>query len=90
MSPEEYEVLDDAGKAVGNSCGDIEQGIKSFCAERNSFPEFTLTVPEEASAFRFILYDPLNAVTLGGSYQSTSYNPAQIYDNDKPYKFLPC
>ena len=81
VSPEEYEALDDAGKAVSYSCGDIEQGIKSFCAERNTFNSFTLTVPEEASAFRFVLNDPTNSVTLGGSYQNFLYNPAQVYDS---------
>ena len=82
VSPEEFEKLDEAGKSVSYSYGDIEKDIKSLCAKRNAFNNFTLTVPNEASAFRLsvdFLIDDL--VDLGGYYASVYYNTAQVFDS---------
>ncbi|MBQ8340011.1 MAG: hypothetical protein IJY16_06155, partial [Clostridia bacterium] len=82
VSPEEFEKLDDAGKSVTYSYGDIEKDIKSLCAKRNAFNNFTLTVPKEASAFRLsvnFLIDDL--VDLGGYYANVYYNTAQVFDS---------
>ncbi len=81
VSPEEFEALDDDGKLVSYSYGNIEQDIKSLCAKRMAFNNFTLTVPQEASAFRLsvdFLIDDL--VDLGGYYSSVYYNTAQVFD----------
>ncbi|MBR2969305.1 MAG: hypothetical protein IKC36_05630 [Clostridia bacterium] len=89
VSPEEFEKLDDAGKSVSYSYGDIEKDIKSLCAGRNAFNNFTLTVPKEASAFRlsvdFIIED--GVVDLGGYYASVYYNTAQVFDSGKYITF---
>ena len=82
VSPEEFEKLDDAGKSVSYSYGDIEKDIKSLCAERNAFNNFTLTVPKEASAFRLsvdFMIDDL--VDMGGYYANVYYNTAQVFDS---------
>ena len=81
VSPEEYEQLDEAGKSVSYSYGSIESDIKSLCAKRTEFRNFTLTVPEEPSAFRFILSAPIDTVELGGYYANTSYNTAQVFNS---------
>ncbi|MBQ8388638.1 MAG: hypothetical protein IJX46_06915, partial [Clostridia bacterium] len=88
VSPEEFEKLDEAGKSVSYSYGDIEKDIKSLCAKRNAFNNFTLTVPNEASAFRLsvdFLIDDL--VDLGGYYASVYYNTAQVFDSGKYITF---
>ena len=82
VSPEEFEKLDDAGKSVSYSYGDIEKDIKSLCAKRNAYNNFTLTVPKEATAFRLsvdFMIDDL--VDMGGYYASVYYNTAQVFDS---------
>ena len=81
LSPEAFENLDEDGKSVSYSYGDIEPDVKTLCAKRNAFYNFTLTVPAEPSAFRFIVSDPTNSVTLGGNYENVLYNAAQVYNS---------
>lgn len=81
VSPEAFENLDEDGKSVSYSYGDIEQDVKTLCAKRNAFYNFTLTVPAEPSAFRFIVSDPTNSVTLGGNYENVLYNAAQVFNS---------
>lgn len=83
VSPEEFANLDENGQSISYSYGDIEQDVKTLCAKRNAFYNFTLTVPEEPSAFRFIVSDPTNSVTLGGSYENVLYNAAQVYNSGR-------
>lgn len=83
VSPKEFENLDENGKSVSYSYGDIEQDIKTLCAKRTAFNNFTLTVPQEPSAFRLIVSDPTNSVTLGGSYENILNNTAQVYERGK-------
>ena len=65
------------------SYGDIEQAVKTLCAKRTAYDNFTLTLPQEPSAFRLIVSDPTNSVTLGGSYENVLYNTAQVYESGK-------
>ena len=81
VSPEAFENLDEDGKSVSYSYGDIEQDVKTLCAKRNAFYNFTLTVPAEPSAFRFIVSDPTSSVTLGGNYENVLYNAAQVFNS---------
>lgn len=83
VSPEEFDALDEDGKSVSYSYGDIEQDVETLCAKRTAFYSFTLTVPEEPSAFRLIVSDPTNSVTLGGSYENVLYNTAQVYNSGR-------
>ena len=83
VSPKEFENLDENGKSVSYSYGDIEQDIKTLCAKRTAFNNFTLTVPQEPSAFRLIVSDPTNKVTLSGNYENVLNNTAQVYERGK-------
>lgn len=83
VSPEEFDALDENGKSVSYSYGDIEQDVETLCAKRTAFYNFTLTVPQEPSAFRLIVSDPTNSVTLGGNYENVLYNTAQVYESGK-------
>lgn len=83
LSPKEFENLDENGKSVSYSYGDIEQDVKNLCAKRTAFDNFTLTVPQEPSAFRLVVSDPTNKVTLGGNYENVLYNTAQVYESGK-------
>ena len=81
VSPEEYEKLDVAGQSVVYSYGNIERDIKSLCAKRNTFNNFTLTLPENINAFRFLLSDPSGCVKLSGSDVNVYNNSAYVYDS---------
>ena len=83
VSPKEFDALDENGKLMSYSYGDIEQDVKTLCAKRNAFYNFTLTLPQESSAFRLIVSDHTNSVTLGGSYENVMYNTAQVYNSGK-------
>lgn len=83
VSPEEFDALDENGKSVSYSYGDIEQDVETLCAKRTAFYNFTLTVPQEPSAFRLIVSDPTNSVTLGGNYENVLNNTAQVYESGK-------
>lgn len=83
VSPEDFDALDENGKSVSYSYGDIEQDVETLCAKRIAFPNFTLIVPQEPSAFRLIVSAPANSVTLGGSYENVLYNTAQVYNSGK-------
>ena len=83
VSPEEFENLDENGKSVSYSYGDIEQDVETLCEKRIAFYNFTLTVPQEPSAFRLIVSDPTNSVTLGGNYENVLNNTAQVYERGK-------
>ena len=65
------------------SYGDIEQDVEALCAKRMAFDNFTLTLPQEPSAFRLIVSDSTNSVKLGGSYANVLYNTAQVYNSGK-------
>ena len=65
------------------SYGDIEQDVEALCAKRTAFDNFTLTLPQEPSAFRLIVSAPTNTVTLGGNYENVLYNTAQVYNSGK-------
>jgi len=84
VSPEAFEKLDIAGQSVHYSYGNIENDIKSLCAKRNTFSNFTLTVPETINAFRFIFSDPVDCVEISGSDTSVYYNSAHVYDSGSP------
>ena len=84
VSPEEFEKLDVAGQSVHYSYGDIETNIKSLCAKRNMFNNFTLTLPETTNAFRFILSDPVGCVEISGDDTSVYSNSAHVYDSGSP------
>ena len=84
VSPEEFESLDEAGKSVHYSYGNIENDIKSLCSRRNTFSNFTLTVPETINAFRFIFSDPSDCVELSGADVNVYSNTAHVYDSGKP------
>jgi len=84
VSPEEFEKLDAAGQSVHYSYGDIEKDIKSLCSKRTLFNNFTLTLPETTTAFRFILSDPADCVEISGSNTSVYYNSAHVYDSGSP------
>jgi len=84
VSPEEFEKLDAAGKSLHYSYGDIEKDIKSLCAKRNAFSNFTLTVPETIGAFRFIFSDPADCVEISGDDTNVYYNTSHVYDSRSP------
>ena len=84
VSPEEFENLDAAGKSLHYSYGDIEKDIKSLCAERNVFNNFTLTLPETIGAFRFIFSDPVDCVEISGDDTNVYYNTSHVYDSGSP------
>ena len=84
VSPEAFEKLDVAGQSVHYSYGNIENDIKSLCAKRNMFSNFTLTVPETINAFRFIFSDPVDCVELIGDDTNVYYNTAHVYDSGSP------
>ena len=81
VSPDEFDALDENGKSVSYSYGDIEQDVKALCAKRTAFSKFTLTLPQDPSAFRLIVSAPANSVKLGGYYENVLSNPAQIYNS---------
>ena len=85
VSPEEFDALDDEGKSISYSYGDIENDIKELCSKRTAFNNFTLTVPNEASTFRLTVSAPIDLVELSGYFASVYYgvyyNPAQVYDS---------
>ena len=87
VSPEEFINLDEEGQNVSYSYGDIEEDIKSLCAKRNSFNNFTLNVLENPTAFRLIVSDPTNSLKLGGSYANVLYNTAQVYNSGESITF---
>ena len=87
VSPEEFENLDEAGKSVHYSYGDIEKDIKSLCSKRTLFNNFTLTVPETINAFRFIFSDPLGCVEVSGNNTSVYSNTAHVYDSGSSITF---
>ena len=87
VSPEEFEKLDDAGKSVVYSYGDIEKDIKSLCANRNAFNNFTLTIPETITSFRLLFSDPFGFVELSGSNVNVYYNSAYVYNSGSPITF---
>ena len=84
VSPEEFESLDEASQSVSYSYGNIENDIKSLCAKRNTFSNFTLTVPETINAFRFIFSDPVGCVKLSGADVNVYNNTARVYDSGNP------
>lgn len=84
VSPEEYEQLDEAGKSVSYSYGSIESDIKSLCSKRTLFNNFTLTLPETTTAFRFIFSDPVDCVEVSGSNTSVYNNSAHVYNSGSP------
>ena len=84
VSPEEFEKLDAAGQSLVYSYGDIEKDIKSLCAKRIAFNNFTLAVPETINAFRFIFSDPLDCVEISGSDTNVYYNTAHVYNSGNP------
>ena len=84
VSPEEFEKLDAAGQSVHYSYGDIEKDIKSLCAKRNVFNNFTLTIPETINAFRLLFSDPVDCVEISGDDTNVYYNTAHVYDSGSP------
>ena len=84
VSPEEFTQLDDASKSVVYSYGDIEKDIKSLCANRTAFNNFTLTVPETINSFRFLFSDPYGCVDVSGNNTNVYYNSAYVYDSGSP------
>ena len=84
VSPDEFEKLDAAGKSLHYSYGDIEKDIKSLCAKRNAFSNFTLNVPETINAFRFIFSDPVDCVEISGDDTNVYYNTSHVYDSGSP------
>jgi hypothetical protein len=84
VSPEEFEKLDAAGQSLHYSYGDIESDIKSLCAKRTLFNNFTLTLPETTNAFRFIFSDPVDCVEISGDDTNVYYNTAHVYDSGSP------
>ena len=87
VSPEEFDQLDDAGKLVVYSYGDIEKDIKSLCSKRTSFNNFTLTLPETTNAFRLLFSDPFDCVELSGSNVNVYNNSAYVYNSGSPITF---
>ena len=87
VSPEEFERLDAAGQSVHYSYGDIEKDIKSLCAKRNVFNNFTLTIPETINAFRLLFSDPVDCVEISGDDTNVYYNTAHVYDSGSPITF---
>ena len=87
VSPEEYEKLDEAGKSLVYSYGDIEKDIKSLCSKRNSFNNFTLTLPETTNAFRLLFSDPFDCVEISGSNVNVYNNSAYVYNSGNPITF---
>ena len=87
VSPEEFEKLDAAGQSVVYSYGDIEKDIKSLCAKRNAFNNFTLTIPETINAFRLLFSDPVDCVEISGDDTNVYYNTAHVYDSGSPITF---
>ena len=87
VSPEEFEKLDAAGQSVHYSYGDIEKDIKSLCAKRNAFNNFTLTIPETINAFRLLFSDPVDCVKISGDDTNVYYNTAHVYDSGSPITF---
>ena len=84
VSPEEYEALDEAGKSVTYSYGNIENDIKSLCSKRNLFNNFTLKLPETITSFRFLFGDSSGNVEVSGSNTNIYYNSAQVYNSGDP------
>ena len=84
VSPEEFENLDAAAQSLHYSYGDIEKDIKSLCAKRNAFSNFTLTLPETIGAFRFIFSDPVDCVEISGDDTNVYYNTSHVYDSGSP------
>ncbi len=84
VSPEAFEKLDVAGQSVHYSYGNIENDIKSLCAKRNTFSNFTLTLPETIGAFRFIFSDPVDCVEINGDDTNVYYNTSHVYDSGSP------
>ena len=84
VSPEEYEQLDEAGKSVSYSYGSIESDIQYLCSRRTLFNNFTLTLPETTTAFRFIFSDPVDCVEVSGSNTSVYNNSAHVYNSGNP------
>ena len=87
VSPEEYEALDDAGKSLVYSYGDIEKDIKSLCSKRTAFNNFTLTLPETTTAFRLLFSDSYDCVDISGSNVNVYYNSAYVYNSGSPITF---
>ena len=87
VSPEEFEKLDAAGQSVHYSYGNIENDIKSLCAKRNAFNNFTLTIPETINAFRLLFSDPVDCVEISGDDTNVYYNTAHVYDSGSPITF---
>ena len=81
VSPEEFEKLDAKGKSLHYSYGDIEKDVKSLCAKRIAFGNFTLTLPETIGAFRFIFSDPADCVEISGDDTNVYYNTSHVYDS---------
>ena len=81
VSPEEYDALDEIGKSVSYSYGDIENDIKSLCSKRNQFNNFTLTIPETINSFRFLFSDPSSSVEVTGNNVNVYYNSAYVYNS---------
>ena len=84
VSPEEFEKLDEAGKSVVYSYGDIEKDIKSLCSKRTAFNNFTLTLPETTTAFRFLFGDYSDNVEVSYSNTNEYYNNAHVYNSGYP------
>ena len=84
VSPEEFEKLDEAGKSVVYSYGDIENDIKSLCSKRTAFNNFTLTLPETTTAFRFLFGDYSDNVEISYSNTNEYYNNAHVYNSGYP------
>ena len=87
VSPEEFEKLDAAGQSVHYSYGDIEKDIKSLCAKRNVFNNFTLTIPKTINAFRLLFSDPFDCVEISGDDTNVYRNTAHVYDSGSPITF---
>ena len=87
VSPEEFEELDDAGKSVVYSYGDIENDIKSLCSNRTLFNNFTLTLPETTTAFRLLFSDSFDCVEISGSDVNVYKNSAYVYNSGSPITF---
>ena len=79
VSPEEFEKMDVAAQSVVYSYGDIEKDIKSLCAKRTRFNNFTLELPETITAFRFLFSEYSDFFEVSGSNTSIYYNNAQVY-----------
>ena len=84
VSPEEFETLSEAEKSLVYSYEDIEKDVKSLCAERTAFNNFTLTIPETITAFRFLFSDPAGLVELSGDNVNVYYNTAYVYNSGSP------